>query len=135
MKKLIGLSGLALLAACSMLNPLSEYEGGLKRATAERWSSGAPGGGRGATFRLNFYPNSLGFECDTLWVNDIPLETEKTTVGDTIYISSFFCSENVEAKTLANAAEYSGKLRLITNEKVLYLPIDSFQVIRSEPRP
>jgi hypothetical protein len=134
MKKIVALI-LVLGASCSVLNPTVSFENALARATAERWSSGAEGGGIGATFRLNFYKLEEELNCDTLWVNSIPLQTERTTVGDTTYVSAFYFTEKVEEKTLANAADYSGKLRLLVKDKTHYINIERFEIVHTEPRP
>ncbi len=134
MKKLIAFI-IILTASCSMLNPASSYQNALARATVERWSSGAQGGGIGATFRLNFYKLEEKLNCDTLWVNGIPLDTELTAVGDTTYVSAFYFTDQVEEKTLANAADYSGRLRVLVNEKVHYLSIEQFEIVRTTPHP
>ena len=134
MKNALILSLFMFVIGCSSLSPLSTYEKSMARATAERWSSGAPGGARGVTFRVNFYQLEEALSSDTLWVNGVPLNTEVNQVGDTTYVSSFFTTEEVEAKTLANAADYQGRLRLLIKEKVHYLDLERFEIVRTEPR-
>lgn len=134
MRKLVFLM-IIILSGCATLNPVNSYEKTLARATAEPWIGGAYGGGRGATFRLNFYKLGEPLNCDTLWVNSIPLETELTTVGDTTYVSAFYFTEHAEEKTLANAADYQGRLRLLIKEEVHYLDIDNFEVLQTVSMP
>jgi hypothetical protein len=134
MKKMIVLA-ILFAAACKTSKSTVGYEKALVRATVAQWSSGVRGGGRGATFQLHFYQLSKKLRSDTLWVNGIPLKTELQTNEDTTIVSSSFFTEKVEEKTLANALEYSGRLRFIADEKAHYLNIEQFEIIDTEPRP
>ena len=125
----------ALVSSCAMLMPTKPYEKALAKASAQRWSAGARGGDRGVTFRVRFYKLEEDLQADTLVVNDTPLTTEITTVGDTTYVTSFFYTNKTEERTLANAAEYTGKLRVIVAEKPHYISIDRFVMQAQELRP
>lgn len=115
-----------------MLSPLGVYKKALKGGTAERWTTGARGGGRGVTFRLKFYQLQEALVADTLWVNGLPLSTEVTQVGDTTYINSFYYTEQVEGKTLANDTAYLGELQLLHKKRKLRLPVSPFTIKATE---
>ena len=123
------------VTSCSLLSPIHGYKKALAKTTAQRWSAGAKGGGRGVTFRLNFYKLDKELVADTLWVNNQPLTTEITTVGDTTYVTSFFFTEDVERKTLANDIAYSGFLQVRIRDKKQEISVPYFSVIDSEYHP
>lgn len=122
-----------ILASCSMLKPTAKLEKAIAGATAQRWAGGAPGSGRGVTFRMKFYnlaevmPNSL--QADTLEINGQPLPTEVTRVGDTTYISAFFYAQEKTMQQLLFAEEYIGTLQVALNQKRYKLRPEKFTIL------
>ena len=98
-------------------------------ATAQRWSGGAPGSGRGVIFTLKFYQLANELDADTLVVNDISLLASLSQVGDTTYIISSFDTQYGEARTLANDPTYQGILKFRVGDKKNALPIKEFNVL------
>lgn len=112
MKNFILFFFVILIAGCALLNPPTTYEKALAEATAQRWSGGAQGSGRGVIFTVKFYALPEAITADTLVVNNIPIEAAVSKAGDTTYITSTFMAENGEARTLANDPSYSGRVVL-----------------------
>ena len=129
MKHLIIFFSVILVGGCALLNPPTPYEKALTEATAQRWSGGAPGSGRGVIFTLKFYQLADELEADTLFVNDIPLPTSISQVGDTTYIISSFDTQNGESRTLANDPTYQGFLKLRVGDKKDALQISKFTLL------
>jgi hypothetical protein len=129
MKHVFILFSLILASGCAMLNPTSSIEKTMTAATAQRWSGGAPGSGRGVIFTLKFYQLADELDADTLFVNDIPLLTSMSQVGDTTYIISSFDTQHGEARTLANDPTYQGILKFRVGDKKDALPIKEFKVL------
>ena len=96
-------------------------------ATAQKWFAGVREGGRGVTFRVTFYQLDE-LKADTLWVNNTPLATEITKVGDTTYVTSFVhVTEDQSNKPLVTTDQFSGELQIYTKGKKEKLAINSFK--------
>lgn len=119
-----------LLASCSLLNPVHNYEKALYNATAQKWVAGIKGGGSGLIFRVKFYQLEEEIHSDTLWINNTPLDVEITRIADTTYISSFYVinQENYGTSLAADTA-YSGILNLKINEKNRKLNLKDFEIL------
>jgi hypothetical protein len=132
MHRLYPLAVILILSGCTVLSPVSGYKKSLTKATAERWAGGARGSGRGVTFRLHFYQLETEIKTDTLWVNDIPLTTEVTHVGDTTFVNASYFSATPEQKSLANDLDYSGHLQIYIKDQAKRLPITTFTIKTAE---
>lgn len=115
------LSSIVFLGGCSLLKPLNNFEKSYVDATAQPWVAGAARADgvatRGVTFRMKFYTLQTDLVADTLWINNTALLTEITEVADTTYVSAFYYTQNETDKTLVNDATYSGKLKVLFNNK------------------
>ena len=127
MNKSILLFSVIVLASCNMLMPTYAYKKSMARATAQKWVAGVKDGGRGITFRVLFYDLDE-LNADTLWINDFPLSTEITKVGDTTYVSSFIhVTGDRPNQPLIKDEQFSGELQIYVKDKKKKLPISSFQ--------
>lgn len=124
-----------LATSCATFFPLKPYKKALVACTAEPWTGGANNGSRGATFSMKFYKLKQPLKADTMVVNNVPLNTEINTVGDTTYVSAFFYTDQGEAKTLANAMAYSGYLLIADNKTIRKLHVSEFRKVSGIPRP
>lgn len=116
-----------LASACNMLKPTRKIEKSLSEATYQKWTMGVKDGGRGITFRVKFYNLNQELLSDTLWVNNVAMETELTNVGDTTYVSAFYTT-NVEYKpTLVLDTAYTGLLNIYAKDKRYKMKIKGFK--------
>lgn len=123
------------ISACHSLKPLNSFEKSLAEASYQKWTMGARGGDRGIIFRVKFYELGQELKSDTLWVNNIPMETEVTNVGDTTYVSAFYTT-NVDYKpSLVLDTAYAGSLNIYVTDTRYRMAIKSFARIPEEIYP
>ena len=118
----------AFLLSCATIQ-LKPYKQALVEATAQKWTSGARGGDRGVTFRLKFY-KLQELKADTLLVNNTPMGTEITKVGDTLYVTSFVhVPQDAPMPKLIRDTTFSGYLNVFVKNENHLLNIKSFKQI------
>lgn len=136
MKQSIFIIALALFTSCSIIMPTYTYKQALSTSTSQEWAAGVRNGGRGVTFRVTFYQLDEELKADTLWVNNYPLETEITRVGDTTYITSFIhVLDDQPEQPLIKDDVYSGKLQVYIKDKKKELDVGSFRALPSTQYP
>jgi len=130
MKPFTALFLVLILGGCAMKQPTTALKKAMVLATAQRWSGGAPGSGRGVIFTVKFYKLSAKISADSLVVNHIALAVNQSRIGDTTVLQSTFETQLGEKPTLANNPGYSGSVLLRKGDKKIALQIDEFKVLR-----
>jgi hypothetical protein len=130
MKPFTALFLVIILGGCAMQQPNTALKKAMVLATAQRWSGGAPGSGRGVIFTVKFYKLSDKISADSLVVNHVALAVNQSQIGDTTVIQSTFETQLGEKPTLANNPGYSGSVLLRNDDKKIALQIDEFKVLR-----
>jgi hypothetical protein len=122
-------SAVIILSACKMLGSKSNYEDAFYEATAQKFAMGARGGDRGVTFQVKFYNLGQELKSDTLWVNNIAMQTELTNVGDTSFVSAYYATQIEHQPPLVLDTAFTGALNVYMNDKRYKMKINSFKIL------
>lgn len=121
---------IGILASCSLLHSPKDLKKYFFDATAQRGNSGRQEGNRWVTFQVKLLNAPQNIHADSIWVNQFTLPVEQTRVGDTIFFTALYYSQNPGAEEpLVADANYSGWVRIYYSEKTEKLKVPVFRVI------
>ncbi len=135
MKSIVVFLGVIILSGCALHQPEAALKKAMAKATAQRWSGGAPGSNRGVIFTVKFYKLSDKMSADSLVVNHIALAVNQTLIGDTTVLQSNFETALGENPTLANSPNYTGSVLLRKGDKKIAILIEEYRVLPASNYP